>query len=268
GLCDGSLVAANAMTEPGSGSDAFALVTRADLDTDGFVLNGAKTFASNAPCADVFITYASNDSAKGYHGGVTAFIVPRKTPGFRTGPRFRKLGLRSSHMGEVIFENALVSHDAVLGTVGGGGPIFAQSMDWERVCLGAIHVGAMQRLLESCIRHARTHKVGGTAIGKSQSVSHRIADMKVRLDASRTLMYRAAASLETSRNVSMDAAIAKLFVSESFVACAQSASAIFADEGVIAGHEAERTLRDALASTIYSGTSEIQRNIISRWLGL
>lgn len=268
GLSDGSIIAANAMTEPGSGSDAFALVTRAQRDGAGFRLNGSKTFASNAPCADVFITYAANDPAKGYHGGVTAFIVQRDTPGFRTGPKFRKLGLRSSHMGEVIFENAWVPDDAVLGRVGGGGPIFAESMDWERVCLGAIHVGAMQRLLESSIRHARTHKVSGVAIGKSQSVSHRVADMKARLDAARMLMYRAASILDSSRSVSMDAAITKLVVSESLVACAQAASAIFAELGVVEGHEAERALRDALASTIYSGTSEIQRNIIARWLGL
>lgn len=268
GLSNGSMIAANAMTEPGSGSDAFALVTRAEPDGESFRLDGSKIFASNAPVADLIVTYAATDVTKGYHGGVTAFLVPRDTPGFRTGKPFHKLGLRTSPMSEVIFENASVDANSVLGRVGGGSVIFAQSMDWERVCLGAIHVGSMQRLLDLCVKHARSTKVGGEAIGKSQSISHPIADMKVRIDASRLLVYRAASLLDNSKSVSLDAAAAKLFVSEAYVATAQAAARIFGEAGIVSGHPAERALRDSLASTIYSGTSEIQRNIISRWLGL
>jgi len=267
-LSDGRLIAANAMTEPASGSDAFALTTRADVYAGGYRLNGSKTFASNAPDADIIVTYAATDPAKGYYGGITAFIVPRETPGFRTGRPLEKLGLRTSHMSEVIFENALVGHDTILGGVGGGSQIFAQSMDWERVCLGAIHVGAMQRLLDLSVARARTQKVKGEAMGKSQSVSHPVADMKMRLDSARLLMYDAASRLEKARDISMYASIAKLAVSEAFTANARAALQLFGEEGIRDGHETERVLRDSIASTIYSGTSEIQRNIIARWLGL
>lgn len=268
GLSDGTLIAANAMSEPGSGSDAFALITRANRDGECFRLTGTKVFASNGPVADVILAYAATDSAKGYHGGVTGFLVRRGTPGFRTGPPFQKLGLRTSHMCEVIFDDAVVAADAVLGGVGGGAGMFAQSMDWERICLGAIHVGEMERLLDLSVKYARSIRVDGEPIGKSQGVAHAIANMKVRLEASRLMLYRAASILDKSRNVSMDGAIAKLFISESLVATAQAAAIIFGVESVREGHETERALRDSLSSTIYSGTSEIQRNIIGRWLGL
>ena len=268
GLCDGTLVAANAMSEPGSGSDAFALITKAEMQGDSYCLNGTKTFASNAPVADLVLTYAATDAAKGYHGGITAFVVRRSCAGFRTGAPIHTLGLRTSAMSEVIFDNAIVAADSVLGKVGAGGSIFAESMDWERVCLGAIHVGSMHRLLDASVKHARTTRVAGVAIGKSQGTSHPIADMKVRLEASRLLLYNAAASLKESRSASMDAAIAKLFISESYVATALTAARLLGQSGVTVGNEAERASRDALASTIYSGTSEIQRNIIARWLGL
>ncbi|HYN83357.1 MAG TPA: acyl-CoA dehydrogenase family protein [Gemmatimonadaceae bacterium] len=268
GMSDGSIIAANAMSEPASGSDAFALTTRAEPEEGGFLLNGTKTFCSNGPYADVIVTYAATDLARAYHGGITAFIVPRETDGLRTGPPFDKLGLRTSHMSEVVFENAWVSSDAVLGGVGGGSSVFSQSMDWERACLGGVHIGTMQRLLELVVTHARTRMVSGEPIGKHQGVSHPVADMKVRLEAARLLVYRAAARLDRARDISMDAAIAKLFVSEALVATAQDAVRAFGADGVIEGHPAERALRDAVSSTLYSGTSEIQRNIIARWLGL
>jgi alkylation response protein AidB-like acyl-CoA dehydrogenase len=268
GLSNGSIIAANAMSEPGSGSDAFAMTTRAETERGGFLLNGTKTFCSNGPSADIVVTYAATDAAKAYHGGITAFIVPRDTPGFRTGPPFDKLGLRSSHMSEVVFENTWVPADAVLGAVGGGSNVFAQSMDWERTCLAAVHIGTMQRLLELAVKHARTRKVDGEAIGRHQGVSHPIADMKIRLEGARLLVYRAASRLDRARDISMDAAIAKLFVSEALVATAQDTVRTFGGDGLIEGHAAERALRDAVSSTIYSGTSEIQRNIIGRWLGL
>jgi len=268
GMTNGSLIAANAMSEPASGSDAFALTTRAESRESGYVLNGTKTFCSNGPVADVIVTYAATDPAKAYHGGITAFIVPRDTDGLRTGRPFHKLGLRSSQMSEVVFENAWVPADAVLGGVGGGSSVFAQSMDWERACLGAVHIGTMQRLLDLVVTRARTRRPSGEPVGKQQGVSHPVADMKVRLEAARLLVYRAASRLDTARDISMDAAIAKLFVSEALVATAQDAVRVFGADAAIEGHAAERALRDAIASTLYSGTSEIQRNIIARWLGL
>ena len=268
GLCNGSLVAVHAMTEPGSGSDAFAMRTRAVPDGDGFRINGTKTFISNAPEADVVIVFALTDTDKGFHGGVTAFIVDRGTPGFSSGAKFEKMGLRTAPLGELVFDDVHVGPDAVLAGVGAGSRIFTTAMDWERICLGASHIGTMERLLERALAYARTRTQFGQAIGKFQAVAHRIADMKVQLEAARLLAYRAAWRLDRSRSVSMDASIAKLFVSESLVSAALATVQVHGGYGFMTEYEVERALRDAIASTLYSGTSEVQRNIIARWLGL
>ncbi len=267
-LSNGTLIAVNGMTEPQTGSNAFAMTTKAVPDGDGFRLNGAKTFSSNGPIADIALLYALTDEKKGYHGGVTAFLVEKGTKGFSTGQKFEKLGLRTCPIGELVLEDAWVPASAVLGGVGGGSSIFTQSMDWERACLGATHVGTMRRLLEESIEQARTRSQYGQVIGKFQAISHKIADMKVRLEASRLLAYRAASRLEKARDVSLDASIAKLFVSESLVQSALDSVQILGGYGFMADYDAERVLRDSVGSRLYSGTSEIQRNIIARWLGL
>jgi alkylation response protein AidB-like acyl-CoA dehydrogenase len=268
GLSNGTLIAVNGMTEPQTGSNAFAMTTKAVADGDGFRINGAKTFSSNGPIADIALLYALTDEKRGYHGGVTAFLVEKGTKGFSTGQKFEKLGLRTCPIGELVLEDAWVPASSVLGGVGGGSAIFTQSMDWERACLGATHVGTMRRLLEESIQQARTRSQYGQVIGKFQAISHRIADMKVRLEASRLLAYRAASRLEKARDVAMDASIAKLFVSESLVQSALDSVQILGGYGFMADYEAERVLRDSIGSRLYSGTSEIQRNIIARWLGL
>jgi alkylation response protein AidB-like acyl-CoA dehydrogenase len=268
GLCDGTLVGVHAMSEPGSGSDAFALKTRAEPDGDGYRINGAKTFISNGPVADLVIVFALTDPKKGYYGGVTAFLVERGTPGFNVTQRFEKMGLRTSPLGELAFENVHVPADAVLGAVGAGSGIFTHAMDWERTCLFGAHIGTIERLVERSIAHARTRSQFGQAIGKFQAVSHKIVDMKVALEAARLLTYRTASRLGHTRTVSMDAAMTKLFVSEALVKAALDAIQIHGGYGYMTEYELERALRDAVGSTIYSGTSEMQRNIIARWLGL
>lgn len=268
GLCDGSLVGVHAMTEPGSGSDSFALKTSASPAGDGFRLKGTKTFISNGPVADLVIVFALTDPAKGYHGGVTAFLVESTAPGFVVSQRFEKMGLRTSPIGELVFEDVPAAAETVLGRVGGGSAIFTHAMDWERVCLFAAHLGTMERLLERAVTHARTRSQFGQRIGKFQAVAHRIVDMKVHLEAARLLVYQAATRLERVRTVSMDAAMAKLFVSESLVKVALDTVQIHGGYGYMTEYEVERALRDAVGSTLYSGTSEMQRNIIARWLGL
>ena len=267
-LCDGSLIGVHAMTEPNSGSDAFALSTKAERHGDGYRINGSKTFISNGPVADVVIVFAMTDAKKGYHGGVSAFIVEKGAPGFRSSQPFDKMGIRTAPLGELIFEDVDVAQDAVLGGIGAGSAIFTHAMDWERTCLFASHVGAMERLLDIVLKYARTRTQFGQIIGKFQAISHRIADLKVHLEAARLLVYRAASRLDQARNVSLDASIAKLFVSESLLQAALAAVQIHGGYGYMAEFEVERALRDAIGSTIYSGTSEMQRNIISRWLGL
>jgi L-prolyl-PCP dehydrogenase len=268
GLCDGTLIGVHAMTEPDSGSDAFALRTRAEADGQGFHITGTKTFISNGPIADVVIVFAVTDPQKGYHGGITAFLVERGAKGFSAGAKFEKMGLRSSPIGELVFDGVHVPNEAVLGGVGAGSAIFTASMDWERICLFASHVGAMERLLETSVAYARTRSQFGQSIGKFQAVSHRLADLKVQLEAARLLIYRAAWRLEHARNASLDASVAKLFASESLVEAALSAVQVHGGYGFMTEYEVERALRDAVSSTLYSGTSEMQRNIIARWLGL
>jgi alkylation response protein AidB-like acyl-CoA dehydrogenase len=268
GLCNGKIIAVNAMSEPGSGSDAFSMRTSAVKDGEGYRITGTKTFSSNGPVADLALVFALTDPAKGYHGGVTAFLVEKSTPGYRVGQKFEKMGLRTSLMGELVFENVFVPPEAVLGGAGGGSTIFTHSMDWERTCLFATHVGTMERLLETSIEYARTRSQFGQAIGKFQAISHKIVDMKVQLEAARLLVYRAAWLLDKRRSASMDASMAKLFVSEALVRTALDTVQIFGGYGYMTEYEVERALRDAVGSTLYSGTSEMQRNIISRWLGL
>ncbi|HRO60162.1 MAG TPA: acyl-CoA dehydrogenase family protein [Burkholderiaceae bacterium] len=268
GLCDGSLIGAHAITEPGSGSDTFSMRTRAQREGELWRINGSKTFISNGPVSDVAIVFAVTDADKGFHGGLTAFLVETSTPGFTVGRKLEKMGLRTSPVGEIAFQDMLVGDDAVLGEVGGGSAVFATAMDWERILLVAGHLGAMERLLETSVTYARTRKQFGQAIGKFQAVAHKIADMKVQLEAARLLAYRSAWRLEHTRNASFDASITKLFVSESLLESALAAVQIHGGYGFMSEYEVERSLRDAVAGTIYSGTSEMQRNIISRWLGL
>jgi len=267
-LCNGTLVGVHAMTEPGSGSDAFALRTKAEPDGSGFCINGTKTLISNGPIADLVIVFAVTDAAKGYYGGVTAFLVESDTPGFRVSQKFETMGVRTAPLGELVFEDVHVPTEAVLSGVGAGSTLFTQVMDWERICLFASHIGTMERLLEQSIKYARTRTQFGQSIGKFQAVAHRIVDMKVQLEAARLLTYRAAWRLGRVKHVSMDASMAKLFVSESLVKAALDTVQIHGGHGYMTEYEVERALRDAVGSTIYSGTSEMQRNIIARWLGL
>lgn len=267
-LCNGNRIAVNGMTESETGSDAFSMKTRAVPEGSGFVINGSKTFSSNGPVADTALVYAVTDAGKGYHGGITAFLIEKDTPGFRSAQRFEKMGLHSCPVGELVLEDVFVPGEAVLGKVGGGAAIFSESMDWERACLVAAHVGTIQWLLEKAIDYARTRRQGGHTISKFQAVSHRIVDAKVRLEASRLLTYQAAAGLNKPRTASMNASIAKLFVSESLLTSAIDTVRVFGGYGLMTEYGIESVVRDSVAGTIYSGTSDIQRNIIARWLGL
>jgi alkylation response protein AidB-like acyl-CoA dehydrogenase len=267
-LCNGELIGVHAMTEPDSGSDAFALVTKAVSYKGGFKINGSKTFISNGPVADLVIVFAVTNPDKGYYGGVTAFLVEKGIVGFHAGKKFDKMGLRTAPLGELVFDDVFVGSDAVLGGVGGGATVFTHAMDWERTCLFASHVGAMDRLMEKAVQYANSRKQFGQTIGKFEAISHRIADMKVRLEAARLLVYKAASQIGRTKSVSMDASIAKLFISESLVSTARDVIQIHGGYGYMIEFEVERMLRDAIASTLYSGTSEMQRTIIARWLGV
>jgi alkylation response protein AidB-like acyl-CoA dehydrogenase len=266
GLCDGSLIGVQAMTEPTSGSDAFALATRAERTGSGYVLNGAKMFITNAPVADLFVVFARTGD-EGF-AGVSAFIVERGIRGVSVSREIHKMGLRTSPMGEVVFEDCEVRDADLLGPVGGGLAVFNSSMEWERGYILACAVGTMQRQLERCIRYARERRQFGQPIGKFQAVSHRIVDMHMRLETSRLLLYKSGWLRATGQNTSAASAMVKLHVSESFLASSLDAVQIHGGYGYTEEYELERDVRDAVGSRLYSGTSDIQRNIIAGRLGL
>src|SRR5437762_10438328 len=143
-LCDGTLIGIHAMTEPGTGSDSFALTTRAVRDNGCWRINGSKTFITNGPEADVIIVFAVTDPAKGYHGGITAFLLEKDTPGFSASRKIEKMGLRTSPFGELFFDDVRLPDEAIIGSVGAGSAIFIHAMDWERICLFAAHLGQME----------------------------------------------------------------------------------------------------------------------------
>ena len=267
GLGSGDIIAAHGMSEPGSGSDAFGLATTAVRDGDGYVLNGSKTFITNAPVADLFLVFATIDRAKGW-GGLCAFLVERDTAGLVVGQPLHKMGLRTSPMSEVFFEDCRVPSDAILGKPGGGMAIFNAGMERERSLIMACTVGTMQRNLERCVRHARERRQFGQSIGKYQSVSNRIVEMKLRLETSRLLLYRLGWLTDSGLPVALDSALVKLYLSESFLASSEDALRILGGYGYMAEYEVERDVRDAFGGVLYSGTSDIQRNLAARHLGI
>ncbi|MBV6517707.1 MAG: acyl-CoA dehydrogenase [Candidatus Brocadia sp.] len=266
-LCNGQWIGAHGMTEPDSGSDSFSLSTSARLDGDHYILNGTKTFVTNAPVADVFVIFATIDKRKGFMG-VTGFIVEKGFYGFQISKRIEKMGLKTSPMAELIFEDCKVPVENRLGREGGGAAIFNDSMEWERSCILACNLGAMEKQLETCIKYAKERKQFNKPIGKCQSVANKLADMKVRIDTARLILYKVAWMKKTQGQAVMDAAIAKLYLSESWIKSCLDAIQIHGGYGYTAEYELERSLRDSVGGTLYSGTSEIQRNIIARHLGL
>jgi len=266
-LVSGEWIGGNAMSEPASGSDAYSLATTAELRGDRYLLNGSKVFVSNGPVADVIMAFATVDKARGARG-VTGFLIEKGTPGFQAIGATRKMGLRTSPMCELFFENCEVPVENRLGKEGAGTNLFTHSMTWERACILASAVGSMQRLLEASIAYARERKQFGRAIGSFQLVASRIVDMKLRLETARALLYQAAWQRSRGRSIFLEAALAKLHISESWVRCAEDALQIHGGYGYMEDYEIERDLRDAYGSRIFSGTSEIQRTIVASLLGL
>lgn len=266
-LCSGEFIAVNGITEAESGSDVYAMTSKATLNQNQYIINGTKIWSSNGPVADLAVFYAKTNPDKGYYGGITGFIL-EKGKGFVPGQKFEKMGLRTCPIGELICDNVQVGIDSRLGEEGAGATIFSYSMDWERVCIAANHVGTMQRLLEKAVHYARNRKQGGKKIGDYQAISHKISQMKINLEAAKMLTYSAAAKLDKDKTVSLDGSITKVFTSEALVSMCNDLIQIFGGNGIMIEYEVERALRDAMASRIYSGTNEVHRNIIAKWQGI
>lgn len=267
GLCSGDLIGAHAISEPDSGSDALAMRTRAVRDGDDFVLSGSKAFVSNGPVADVVTVYARTSDRPGPLS-ITAFLVDRDTPGLTVGRPVAKMGLRTSPLCELFFDECRVPASRVVGRPGGGFLVLDHVMRWEILCSFVINAGEMRDRVERCAEYARTRTQFGQPIGSYQAVSHRIVDMEIGVETARHWLYSAARKMMAGENVTRDIAIAKLVTSEANVASALAAVQIFGGNGYMAEYGIEKELRNSVAGTIYSGTSEIQRNRIASMLGL
>lgn len=266
-VCSGDAICAHAITEPQGGSDALSMLTRAERDGDEFVLRGSKTFVSNGPVADLFVVYARTHPDGGPLG-VTAFLVERDTPGFEAGPPIAKMGLKTSPIGELFFDDCRVPASNVIGRVGGGFLVLDYVMKREILCSFVVNAGEMQHRLDRCIDYARTRTQFGKPIGSYQAVANKIVDMKIRLETARKWLYDTAERLVAGDNVTVDVAIAKLLTSEANVASSLDAVQIFGGNGYMVEYGLEKDVRNSLAGTIYSGTSEIQYNRIASMLGV
>jgi len=266
-MCRGELVAAQAMTEPEAGSDVFSLKTRAARDGDQYILDGQKCMISLAPVADLFLVFASTDPDAG-RWGVSAFLVNRDTPGLHVHVATQKMGLDSVPMASLTFSQCRVDESQRLGPESAGAAIAHSALEFERCCIMAGQVGRMQKQLELSVDYARQRNQYGQSIGKFQSVSNRIADMKLRLETSRLLLYQCAWLKQQGQSIALQSAMLKLHLSEMFLASGIDSLRVHGGYGYLSETGIEKDVRDALGGVLYGGTSDIQRNIIAGMLGL
>ena len=267
-LASGDWIGANAITESEAGSDVLALESRAERQGSAYRLNGSKIYVTNGPVADLAIVYATTNPGAG-HLSISAFAVELDAPGVVVEPAYDVRGLRGAPIGALRFEDVDVPTASRLGAEGQGALVFEAAMQCERACLFAAYLGAMQRQLDEVIEFAATRRQFGRPIGKNQSIAHRIVDMKLRLEGARHLVYRACWAIDQKEDTTaLSVSLAKLAVSEAAVQSGIDAVHIHGGLGVMADTEVDRGLLDALPATIFSGTSEMQREMVARRLGL
>lgn len=265
-LASGEWIGCMGLTEPGAGSDAASIQTTAVQKGNKWVLNGSKTFITNAPVCNVCVVYATVDKAL-KHKGISAFIVERGTPGFSTGEPFHKTGVRASSTSEVFLDNCEVPEENLLGEVGKGFEYTHETLSWDRSALLAPYVGGMQFMIEECTRYSQERVQFGKPINKFQAIQHKLADMRIVKEASKMLVYRVAHDKDSGKPLNhMNLSVAKAFVGDWGLKVSSEAIQIFGGYGFIHDYPIERMLRDAKLAQIGGGTSEVQRFIISRIL--
>jgi alkylation response protein AidB-like acyl-CoA dehydrogenase len=262
-LASGEWLAAWALTEPGSGSDAAGAKTTAEKNGDRYVLNGSKTFITNGSYADVAVVIAITDRSQGTHG-LSAFVVEKGTPGFRPGKKENKLGLRASDTSELIFENCEIPAGNLLGNEGEGFIDAMRVLDGGRISIAALSLGIGRGALDAALKYVKERRQFGKAIAEFQGIQWKLADMATELDAARLLTQRAAVLKDAGRKVTRESAMAKLFASEVAVHICNEAVQLFGGYGFIKDYPAEKYYRDVKLCTIGEGTSEIQRMVIAR----
>ena len=261
-LLAGRRIGAYALSEPGAGSDAAGLATTARRDGDTYVIDGAKTFITNAPIADLFTVFATLDRSRGAKG-ITAFVVERDTPGLEIGPNDEKMGLHGSTTAQLFFSGLVVPAAQRIGAEGEGFTIALRTLDLGRLGLAAHAVGAAQRLLEASIEHARTRSQFGKPIAVHQAIQWLLADAATGIHAARLMVHDAAARADAGERITQRAAMTKLFATELLGRVADAAVQIHGGMGYMREHWIERAYRDARIYRIYEGTSEIQRVVIA-----
>jgi acyl-CoA dehydrogenase len=263
-LASGEVVASFALTEPGAGSDAASLRTSAIRDGDHYVVNGTKRFITNANRAGMFTLLARSDPSKKGAGGISAFIVPAKTPGVSVGKPEKKMGQQGAHICDVIFENARVPASLRLGAEGEGFKVAMQVLDRGRLHISGVCVGVAERLIRECVAYAREREQFGQRIGDFQLIQGMLADCKTEAYAARCMVLDAARKRDAGESVTMEAACAKYFASEAVGRIADRAVQIFGGAGYVADYGIERFYRDVRIFRIYEGTSQIQQLVIAR----
>jgi len=266
-VCDGSAIGAHAISEPDSGSDALAMRTTGTRSGDHWVLTGSKTFVSNAPVADLFVVYARTHPDGGPLG-ITAFLVERDTPGLSVGEPIGKMGLRTSPIAQLYLDGCAVPAENVIGRPGSGFLILDHVLKWEILCSFIVNAGEMQHRVRRCLDYAGSRTQFGQPIGSYQSVANRIVDMKIQADTARQWLYSTAYRFQRHEDVTVDVAASKLVASEANLATALAAVQVFGGNGYTTEYGLEADVRNAVGATIYSGTSDIQRNRIAAMLGL
>jgi alkylation response protein AidB-like acyl-CoA dehydrogenase len=262
-LASGEHLAAWALTEPGSGSDASNARTTAVRTGDRYVLNGTKSFITNGHYADVFVVIAVTDKGKGTHG-LSAFVVEKGTPGFRAGKKENKLGLRASDTSELIFEDCEIPAENLLGAEGEGFIDSMRVLDGGRISIAALSLGIARAALDAALKYVKERRQFGKAIAEFQGIQWKLADMATELDAARLLTQRAAVLKDSGRTVRRESSMAKLFASEVAVRICNEAVQLFGGYGFIKDYPVEKFYRDVKLCTIGEGTSEIQRMVIAR----
>ena len=264
-LTTGAKIGCYALTEPLAGSDAGAQRTRCEPVEGGYRLTGTKMWITNGPQADICVTYANLDVAS-RHRGVCAFIVESETPGFGVGKVEEKMGIRCSGTSELVFENMFVPQSQRLLDEREGFKVAMATLDGGRIGVAAQALGIAQRCLDLAVEQAKTRVTFGKPIAKHQAIQWKIADMRTRIDAARLLTWRAAAAKDRGERASLECSMAKLHASETANFCAYEALQIFGGYGYSQEYEVERLYRDARITTLYEGTSEIQRLVIAKSL--
>ncbi len=263
-LASGEWIGCMGLTEPGAGSDVASLRTRAEKKANSWVLNGSKMFITNGAIADVAVIYSKTDPSAG-HAGISAFIVEKGTPGFSVSRSLHKMGVRTSPTSELVFQDCEIPLENMLGYEGNGFMMAMQTVEWDRSTLLAPFLGSISFLIQRCCRYAQERHQFGRPIAYFQAVRHKIADLKIFLEAARSLVYRIAWCKDQGRPLNhLEAAIAKLFVGDWSLGPINDAMLLHGGYGYCHEYDIERVFRDSRLAPIGGGTSDIQKVIISR----